>query len=388
MANKDNDESVDLKQQIENYKKLLEEPDFENLETELRKPNIFSILGISRKETQHSNFLAWLLDPNASHGLGNRFLIRVLRDLSVEANRLDILNINNLNFSDVEVYREVPINTEGKGGFIDILIIFRDENDKLVICIENKIDTTDSDGQLTKYREYVEDTFKEEGDEGYNNIFIYLTPKGANSNNTYEIKWSNYSYEKIIKHLESIQNSITDSTIKTYISDYLTTLNSEIMSTNNSATDLANKIFKANPDLFKFVFDYKSNELYKMDWGKYNWVITYAEKLMKLLKQVDDKIESELGFTKNYISIRRDNQICYEFYSRETKPNCSMEFAFDKKRKDCVDLINQRLLDINPLKSGQYLKRNKYFAIPNVNEFIDQYSDVLQEIHKLRFPNS
>ena len=393
MTDTNNDKSVYSEEQIkQDYKKLLEDSDFDDLEAELRKPNIFSILGIGRMEIRHSNFLAWLLDPNESHGLGNRVLIRVLRDLALDdKNDLDIFKINELNFSNVEVNREVPISLKDEDGSIDILIVFRDDKDKLLICIENKIDTTDFDGQLKKYRTYIKNTFKKENerDDGYKHIFVYLTPNRATHRDAEEIEWINYTYKNgIIKHLENIEKTIADSIIKTYISDYLSTLKREIMGNKEtSIEDMANSIYNDHKAIFKFVFDNKSNELYRMDWEKYDWVINCAESLKKVLKQIDDEIDNELGFTQTYISIKRNNQICYEFYSRETKPNCSMAFAFDKTRKDCIDPIKRLLLDVKPLKSGSYLKKDKYFSIPNVNEFIDKHSDVLQEIHKIRFPN-
>ena len=71
----------DLKEQKEQYRELLKDDDLENLELELQKPNIFNILGISRMEIRHSNLLVGLFDPKGSHGLGNKFWIRFLRDL-------------------------------------------------------------------------------------------------------------------------------------------------------------------------------------------------------------------------------------------------------------------------------------------------------------------
>ena len=38
------------------------------------KVNLFDVLRVSRTEIRHSNFLAWLLDPNANHFLGDKFL--------------------------------------------------------------------------------------------------------------------------------------------------------------------------------------------------------------------------------------------------------------------------------------------------------------------------
>ena len=36
--------------------------------------NIFNILKINRMEIRHSNMLAWLLSPNETHGLNDKFL--------------------------------------------------------------------------------------------------------------------------------------------------------------------------------------------------------------------------------------------------------------------------------------------------------------------------
>jgi len=380
------DDNHNLDDLRKKYKAFLNNKKLEDLEKELRKPNIFSILGIGRMEIRHSNFLAWLLDPNGSHGLGNRFLIRILRDLALDdKNKLDIFKINELNFSNVEINREVAISLKDKDkdkdGSIDILIVFRDEKDKLVICIENKIDATDSDGQLEKYRTYIEGTFKEEeSDEGYKNVFVYLTPDKTDIEK--EVRWINYTYEDgIIKHLEHIQETITDSIIKTYISDYLSILKSEIMK--NKETDLekmANAIFDKHKDVFKFVFDNKSNELYKLDWERYHWVITCATKFKGIIKEIDPKIDDELGYTKGYISVKRNKQICYWFVSREKEPQCAMSFSKDK--------IDKKLLgELEKVYKPQKCNKSE-FVLPNVNEFVDNNSELVKEIHRIRFPKN
>jgi len=382
---KNNDESVYSEEQIkQDYKKLLHDPNFEKLETELRKPNIFSILGIGRMEIRHSNFLAWLLDPNGSHGLGNRILIRVLRDLSTDKkNKLDILDINKLNFNNVEVSREVPVKfkDKDKNGYIDILIIFRDDNDKLVICIENKIDTTDFDGQLTKYREYVKETFEENE---YKTILVYLTPKGANSNNTDKTKWSNYSYKDgIIQHLGNIQNSITDSTIKTYISDYLTTLKSEIMSTNDSATDLAYKIYEQNREIFDFVNDNISKEVINAVWveDSKKWLKEVAEKLLSDIKNIDKENKYGLGFTKTYVSIKREGTRIYSLYpNNEPKYSLEVNFTKNEDKQKIVDLLNQEKID-----KSKWNENSVYFIINNFDEVLKQNQKILEKIHKIRF---
>ena len=41
---------------------------------ELNNFNIFDCLKLTRAEIRHSNFLAWLLDPNEAHGFEDYFL--------------------------------------------------------------------------------------------------------------------------------------------------------------------------------------------------------------------------------------------------------------------------------------------------------------------------
>ena len=36
--------------------------------------NIFDVLKVTNTEIRHSNILAWLLDPNENHGIGDSFL--------------------------------------------------------------------------------------------------------------------------------------------------------------------------------------------------------------------------------------------------------------------------------------------------------------------------
>src|SRR4051794_5041144 len=92
----------------EKYRELLNDINFDKMGLLLKTPNIFQILNISRTEIRHSNFLAWLLDPNGTHGLGRLFLIKFLRDIaaSERASEIDELEIEDLNFNSVELRRE------------------------------------------------------------------------------------------------------------------------------------------------------------------------------------------------------------------------------------------------------------------------------------------
>ncbi len=229
------------------YKDLLNDPDFERLELELGKPNIFHILNIGNAEIRHSNFLAWLLNPNESHGLGKVFLIKFLRDIATSEvlSELDELEIEQLNFTQVEIRREWKN--------IDLLLII----DELVVCIENKFYSHDHSRQLTKYRELVNEFFPMS-----KKAFVYLTPNGDTPKQTDESEfYATYSYEELVSHAQNILSVYGENIlpgVRQYIQDYLTTLKRELMK-NDIANELANKLFKNHRTLFNFILEHKSD---------------------------------------------------------------------------------------------------------------------------------
>jgi hypothetical protein len=218
------------------------------LEIEMKNPNIFEILSITKKEIRHSNFLAWLLDSNGTHGLGNLFLQKFLRVIakSDKLIELDELDIPDINHNDVEIRRE--------WNNIDILIIF----DDLVICIENKIDSMDHSNQLRKYRDLVTDRFPNKK----RKAFIYLSPTGASPNDSNESKfYSELSYFEIIDFCQGLIKLYGESMnprVRTYLQDYIQTLNSTLMN-ESKANKLADKIYKNHKDILEFVFEHRTD---------------------------------------------------------------------------------------------------------------------------------
>ena len=99
-------------------------------------------------EEFHSNVLAWLLRPTASHGLGDRFLRQLLRRAGVpEAAR-------SVDWSAVAVIREWEHTVHGQLGYLDILIV--DASAQALCAIENKTFTSEHHEQLTRYRNALE----------------------------------------------------------------------------------------------------------------------------------------------------------------------------------------------------------------------------------------
>lgn len=115
--------------------------------------NLFSVLRSSSDEVRlHSRFIAFLLDPKASHNQGAALLNALLERLDIQGFDTDSATV------DVEYQN------------IDILI--RNQSKQAVI-IENKIYASDQDEQLWRYHQRMHAA-------GYNEIWTtYLTLDGA-----------------------------------------------------------------------------------------------------------------------------------------------------------------------------------------------------------------
>lgn len=116
--------------------------EFEKLTGE--KFNIFKILNVDKSELKHSAFIAELLNPNGTHGLGAEFLIQFVQIFKIP------------NFSEVDCLKSLvtyefdlgKINElKSTGGRVDIII--KSGNNGIVI--ENKIYAGDCENQLVRY---------------------------------------------------------------------------------------------------------------------------------------------------------------------------------------------------------------------------------------------
>ena len=89
---------------------LADNPEFERLSARLSQFNVFRALNIEKVEIRHSNVLAWLLDPDESHGFSNivlrRLLSNILLMLDKTINDLYSAKVELLDFPQIECLRE------------------------------------------------------------------------------------------------------------------------------------------------------------------------------------------------------------------------------------------------------------------------------------------
>lgn len=259
------------------YSNLLDDVDFDRLDLGLKKPNIFSILKISRNEIRHSNFLSWLLNPKDSHGLGDIFLKRFLREVfsSDKFEGISQVDVEGLDLTSVDVLRE--------WNNIDILIT----TPELVVCVENKVFSRDHSNQLLRYRKIVEEHFPNK-----TKTFVYLNPEGEESSEEVE-NYYPLSYEFIVETLERIMEVYIDS-MKTqvvqYIKDYVTTLKQDIMGT-DKLVDISRKIYSNHKELLDFILENKPDE-----------TLEIRDLLFEVVKENGFEIGSENKFYVRFLS--------------------------------------------------------------------------------------
>jgi hypothetical protein len=158
---------------------------FVKLDKLLRKFNIFHATDMKHREIKHTKFLAFLLDPNESHGLGGKFLQEFLRYISSQKEIKDIPLLD-LHFSLATVDSEFKLD----GGAIDILITIPSySGKKYIIGVENKLNAKQGDNQLKTYGDALKKKFPDPDNQRYH---YYLTMYGENSNDP---EWTDITFQ-------------------------------------------------------------------------------------------------------------------------------------------------------------------------------------------------
>lgn len=219
---------------------LLDIDCLEELQPWSRKFNLFDVLKASRNEIRHSNVLAWLLNPNENHGLGDSYIRKFVQNLTLNSkHHSNIFDLLLLDFYSFSVYREWKN--------IDILLISKDE--KVVIAIENKVGSHEHNNQLYRYKEILNKEFAD-----YKSILIYLTPDGDCPSDT---DWDILTYESIVENLEDIRDRtelLPD--VSLMISNYIDTIRRDIVN-DTQLIEICNKIYNKHKKALDLIYEYR-----------------------------------------------------------------------------------------------------------------------------------
>jgi hypothetical protein len=171
--------------------KLFNSKEYHELKLYYDFKGVFDILGIMRNENVHSNFFAWMLNPDQQHGLNGypmkkflEMLVMSLFDCQYAKERsnlfpdylIDYVITGNYEVVDVKVEREKVID---KNKRIDIFISLslqigseEAETIDVKIILENKVYSREHSEQTVQYYEWAYENFKDNCEL----IFVYLSP--------------------------------------------------------------------------------------------------------------------------------------------------------------------------------------------------------------------
>lgn len=204
------------------------------------KFNIFDVLKISRTEIRHSNILAWLFDANENHGLGDKFVKKVMQKF-IEKNlngKFDVFETLLLDFYSFNIYRE--------WNNIDLMLVSDDE--KTVIAIENKVGSHEHSNQLNRYRKILEKAYPD-----YNKIYIFLTPDGLLPSDT--DNWCVLTYSDIVDVLNDIKD-VTEllPDVELMINNYVDVVRRDIVE-DQQLIEICNKIYNKHKKALDLIYE-------------------------------------------------------------------------------------------------------------------------------------
>lgn len=242
----DNCTNEEIEKALKNF--LLDIDCLNNVSPWINKFNLFHVLKIDSLEIRHSNMLAWLLDANENHGLGDKvllgvikFIIANLRKSSLSTYDLCQLLHNSYSFS---VFREY--------NNIDFLLVSHEN--KVVICIENKVYSSEHDNQLERYKNFVEKRYS-----GYKQFYLYLTLYGEKS--SIPDVWASISYATIQEIIETAcKNSELSAEVEIFIHNYLEIIKEKIRMNETEIKKVCNEIYLKHKKALDLIYANKSSE--------------------------------------------------------------------------------------------------------------------------------
>lgn len=215
----------------------------------LSQVDFFRSLGLDDKEDFHSNFLAWLISPKESHGLGSYFLQTLLRSLGWRR------VIASGAVGRTTVTREHGISLSDETGRLDIRIL--NEDSKFVCAIENKVWSPESGSQLAFYRKALEAHFS-----GYRIERVFLTPAGALPEDPEEqAHWSRMTYKDILGLVERTlqeKGETVHEDVKALLRQYAITLRRNIVpEVSGEVHRLARRIYRKHKQAIDLIIEHR-----------------------------------------------------------------------------------------------------------------------------------
>jgi len=224
---------------------IVNNPDLEPLEALLDRFNIFEAVGLVRQEIRHSTFLAFLLDPNESHGMGDAFVKRLLQRAVMDSPSVSApvtpIELSLWDFGQMDVRRERQ--------HIDIFLL--DERNRLAVIIENKIGAGEHGDQLDRYYEAVREQYPD-----YRLLALYLMPGGDEPSHPEYLPVDYRAVCEILDGLAESRASVTEPDLRVLITHYTEMLRRHIVGDSEIAR-LSQQIYQKHKRAIDLIYEHR-----------------------------------------------------------------------------------------------------------------------------------
>lgn len=222
------------------------------IEGHLSRFNPIRVMRMERMEIRHSAILAWLLDPTESHGLDDRFLKAFLGEALTGQRHLGeptALDIARADLRDAIVRRE----------WQNIDIFLHSARNRWGFVVENKYDSRQHEGQLSKYLERVQAGLGSEADTLIvRGVFLTLQDEEPA-----DPRYAPVNYESICRLLPRLIQQgahLLSAEVQTFLRHYIEILEEEVgMSAEQSEMEkLAKQLYRDHKKVLEFVMEHGS----------------------------------------------------------------------------------------------------------------------------------
>jgi hypothetical protein len=236
-----NDQIRKLNQFIVNNSNL------ETLEVVTKEFNPLRVLKVNNYEIRHSNMLAWLLDPNENHNLGDMLLKKILTGILTNGDEVELLNELTIPQVLISNFRDVSVSREWNN--IDLLLVSK-SND-MVLFFENKIHAGLGEHQLEKYLKIIKESYP-----NYKHIIpVFLTLSGDEAPHSNYYKYSHIEISQILKSSLDLYKDRINEKIYDFIKYYVSVLE-ELTMQDERVVQLCKDIYKNYKDAIDLIVTY------------------------------------------------------------------------------------------------------------------------------------
>ena len=239
--------------QVDALERFAVEPELKRLrdliEEQRAEFDALDFLRLSNDEEFHSNFLAWLLDPNQNHGMESYFLWHFLLRTGAQ------VQVDTIDWSGTSVHREWVNEVDGQRGFLDILVLNHEV--EFLCAIENKVRSLEHSEQLTRYRKALKERYPH-----WHRHHVFLSPRGTLPYREEEQEyWTAVDYKIVLQLVEqTISNPANPvkEDVRAFLQQYATTLRRNIVpEANTNIAELVRKIYLEHREAIELIIQHK-----------------------------------------------------------------------------------------------------------------------------------